>query len=481
MSRNEQELWIEMNDGVRLDASVFVPDEPAPLDGWPGVLCIHGHGDTGAKQTQLAKGLAEQGYLALCLSVRGQGASEGLSFHMGPREIFDLQDVLTWMSQNLPVNSDRIAAIGNSQGGWSAYMVAAHWPRIRTVIAQDIFTDFAEFAVPNGCLGEWFFRKTMRRVVMTSGLPEVTRHWARSGEWHLIQEWMRPRSPILYADRIQSPVLIIHGWGDQGMPPNDALRMYERLDVPTRILLGSGGHAGYENARGLAVRKDKIERWLGHWLKGEDTGIMDEPPVTYARLPDWEHQQVTTFPPQHVRLQQFYLHADRSLAERPPTGSAPHSNVHNRILDEAYDLTTAIRHDMSSVESAVRRTEEVFATGPALEDYEILGIPKFRLHMLTDKRCFQVHGELYVRTLAGERNLVSRGHYGARNAEPGRHTVVEFDGRAISYTVKQGETLELVVTNYNSAYAFPYFEPFRARLYHDRARPSSITLPTVSL
>lgn len=99
-----------MNDGVRLDATVCQPAASAPSGGWPAVLIVHGHGDTGCKVSCLARAsrLAQRGYLTVAYSVRGQGASEGLSFHMGPREIFDLQDVVAWMEQTLPIDAQRI-------------------------------------------------------------------------------------------------------------------------------------------------------------------------------------------------------------------------------------------------------------------------------------------------------------------------------------------------------------------------------------
>ena len=91
MAYSEREHWITMNDGVKLDASVFTPEGKQPKGGWPGVLLIHGHGDAGNKTSMYgrARRYAERGYLTVSYSVRGQGDSEGLVFHMGARELFD--------------------------------------------------------------------------------------------------------------------------------------------------------------------------------------------------------------------------------------------------------------------------------------------------------------------------------------------------------------------------------------------------------
>ena len=71
----EHEHWVSMNDGIRLDTSVCIPDGSTPAGGWPGVLLVHGHGDAGSKAATLERGrrYAERGYLTICYSVRGQG------------------------------------------------------------------------------------------------------------------------------------------------------------------------------------------------------------------------------------------------------------------------------------------------------------------------------------------------------------------------------------------------------------------------
>src|SRR5262249_35457326 len=158
-----------------------------------------------------------------------------------------------------------------------------------------------------------FFTRTMRRRVMTAGLPEVMRRWAIDGDWHLIQEWVRVRSPLLFAGRIRCPVFILHGWHDVGMPPHHALAMFARLPVPTKLYLGGGGHEAPDDPEAQALRQSLIDRWLDHWLKGEDTGIMEEPPIVYARRPGWQHVAVESFPPADAAAHTYYLAAGRAL------------------------------------------------------------------------------------------------------------------------------------------------------------------------
>lgn len=479
MAVAERQHWVSMNDGVRLDASVCTPEGNAPEGGWPGVLFVHGHGDAGSKASVLggARRDAERGYLTACYSVRGQGCSEGLTFHMGAREIFDLQDMVGWMLQALPVHPEKLGVVGSSQGGWHAYMAAAHCPDVATVVAKNIFTDYAEFAVMNGCLSRWFFTQTMRRRILTAGLQEMVRQWALCGDWRQVQEWVRPGSPLIFANRIRCPVFIHHGWHDVGMPPNQALAMFKRLRVPKKLYLGGGGHDAQDDPAAGQVRQALIDRWLDHWLKGEDTGIMDEPPILYARRPGWTHVGLAALPPEDAAARTFYLRSGCRLTAAAPDGPDTHANVNNVPLNPDYTLRSAIYDDMAGVPEALAREVVAFETDAFDADVEILGAPRLRFFMLPNRTFFQVVAELYDVGPDDEATMITRGHYGTRTAEPGRHVTVEIEGRTIGYQVAAGHRLRLAVSNYDTTYAFPYFEPFRARLYHDDAHPSAVEIP----
>ncbi|HJP30794.1 MAG TPA: CocE/NonD family hydrolase [Candidatus Latescibacteria bacterium] len=475
---SEAQSWLLMNDGVRLDASVLQPAGDRPDGGWPSVLLVHGHGDTGCKVSCLprARQLATRGYLVVAYSVRGQGASEGLSFHMGPREIFDLQDVVGWMLRECPVHAQRLAVCGSSQGGWHAYMAAIHCPQVATVVPENIFTDFASFVVRHGCLNRWFFTRTMRRRIMTAGFQELTRQWAQAGEWDLLRAWMHERSPLNFVDRIRCPVFIVHGWHDVGMPPNEVVEMYERVEAPKKLYLGAGGHDGIEDESAKQVREDLVDRWLDHWLKGEDTGILEEAPITAVRRPGWEPVGLQSLSDSEGQ-RRLHLRVDGRLTGTAPDGPTLPSNINNFPVDPTYGLDRALRDDMAGVSSALTREEVVFDSDPVDEELTILGSSVIRLHILPNRPEVQVHGELYDVSPEGEATLISRGHVGTQSAEPGCHRAIDIEAATIHYQIAAGHRLRLVVANYNTTFAYPYFAHSCTRLFHDDERPSSVTLP----
>jgi putative CocE/NonD family hydrolase len=475
----EQETTIPMNDGVRLDISVCTPEGTQPEGGWPAVILVHGHGDAASKASSLPRGrrLAERGYITVSYSVRGQGGSEGLVHHMGAREIFDLQDVVAWTLGELPVHPDRLGVAGSSQGGWHSYMAAAHCPQVATVVPENVFTHFDEFAVHNGCLTKWFMTRTMRRRILTAGLQDMARQWALSGEWFRIREAVNATSPIHFVDRITCPVFIVHGWHDVGMPPNEALEMFDRLSAPKKLYLGGGGHDGVDSPEVQKLRERLVDRWLDHWLKGEDNGIMDEPAITYARRPEWEHGSASTIPPEGSEAMTLFLQSGGSLATGAPDQPDTHANINNVLIDTEYDLAAAIAEDLEGVPGALKREVVSFDAEPCEQDIEILGTCHFCLHTMPNQTILQVNAELFDVAPDGEATLITRSQWGTRTAEPGKHLNVAFDARTIGYVVPAGHTIRLSISNYDHTYAIPYFEPFVARLYHDNASPSSVTIP----
>ena len=473
----EHAHWIVANDGARLDASVCIPSGQAPASGWPAVIMVHGHGDDASKASILPMGrrLAEYGYLALCYSVRGQGASEGVSFHLGPQELFDLQTVVRHSVAALPIDRERLAVWGSSQGGWHAWMAAAHCPEVRTVVPENIFVDYANFAVPDGALSTWFFTRTMRRRVMSAGLQEMARQWAIDGDWARLRAWLQPMSPRGFADRIRCPVLCLHGMQDQGMPANDVLAMFERLSVPKRLVLGGGGHGGFDTESAAEARLQLIDRWFDHYLRGAESSLHTEPMFTWIERPGWVHHHGMTFGPNGEHA--VFLHVDHTLRDLAPGASLGHHNVNHEPRDPLYTLTTALQCDLEGSEAAWPREEVAFDGVPLPSDLLLRGVVRFELHTLFNRPFAQLHAELHEVNPQGESQLVTRAHRGFRNVGAGVHRVVNLEARAVAYRVPAGHRLRVVIADQNVDYVFPVFRPWRARLFCEEGRASRVILP----
>ncbi len=468
-----------VSDGITLDASLVRPAGAPPVEGWPAVLLVHGHGEDGTKASTLdrARRLAGRGLLAVSLTVRGQGASEGLSFHLGARELFDLLEVIDAVMAHPDVNGDRVAVCGSSQGGWHSWMAACWHPRVRTVVPENIFVDYADFAVPDGCLSTWFFTRTMRRRVMSAGLQDMARAWAIAGEWERLTAWLSPMSPSVHAGRIRCPVLVVHGWHDLGMPTNRILRTLERLVPPWQLVVGGGGHDGQDDAAALNARTRVVDDWLDHHLR--DLGPAPAARcVTWVTRPGWTHHTASHFGPD-AWTTLFLRHAG-TLSPVPAAAPTPNLNITHVPRDPTYDLTHALHHDLAGSELAWPR-EEVRFDGPPLDTaIELRGAPRFRLHVLPERPWLQVHAELWDVAPDGEATRITRGQHGTRTATPGRHLTVEIEARAMAWRVEPGHRLRVVIADQDPQHVVPEYRPYRARLFVDDLRPSLVELPVVA-
>lgn len=479
MSEFNERAWpLVVSDGVCLDASLVRPMGEAPEGGWPAVLLVHGHGEDGSKAMTLERGrrLAGRGIVALCLTVRGQGASEGLSFHLGARELFDLLEVIDELMALPVVDADRVAVCGSSQGGWHSWMAACFHPRVRTVVPENIFVDYADFAVPQGCLSTWFFTRTMRRRVMSAGLQDMARQWAIDGDWHRLKAWLSPMSPSVHVGRIRCPVLVVHGWHDLGMPANPILATLERLRAPWHLAIGGGGHDGQDDADALAQRTALVDAWLDHHLLG--IGSAPAPRrVTWVTRPGWQHHSEAWFGPS--RWSTLHLRHGGQLSPEAAVAPVANLNITHVPRDPSYDLARALHQDLRGSLEAWPR-EEVGFLGPALESaVELRGAPRFTLHVLPEHPWLQVHAELWDEAPDGSRTRITRGHFGTREAVPGKHLRVEIEARTMAWRLEAGHRLRVVIADQEPHHVLPEYRPYRARLFVDPERPSRVELPLV--
>ena len=75
--------------------------------------------------------------------------------------------------------------------------------------------------------------------------------------------------------KIEVPAYIGGDWGSYGIHLPAAFRSWEKLDVPKRMIIGPPIYLD----RPLYQLQHEAVRWFDHWVRGSDTGIMNEPPV----------------------------------------------------------------------------------------------------------------------------------------------------------------------------------------------------------
>jgi dipeptidyl aminopeptidase/acylaminoacyl peptidase len=201
----------------------------------------------------LSRALADRGYVVLAQRYR-----DGDVRYYG-RDAEDIRNAISHL-QNLPgVDPGRIGIIGHSRGGMASLLAAAHETRIRSTVALSPPTDHARYV--RG-LREYSPIRYAEMVKSHGGTPEEA------------AEYYREISPLTYADRIKTPVLLVHGTLDRVAPHDYSRWMHEALvkagnpRAKLELLRGVGhffeqGFGGYRHDRIVELTTS----WFAETLK----------------------------------------------------------------------------------------------------------------------------------------------------------------------------------------------------------------------
>ena len=259
---------------------------------------------------------------------------------------------------------------------------------------------------------------------------------------------------------------MIGGWYDGYR--DSVPRMLEHMDAPVKAMVGpwahSLPHSGYPKPQ-MEWRHEAV-RWYDQWLKGEDTGIMDEPAfavyvrnwyppdVSLEEIPgEWRFEE--SFPLERTEYRDMFLGADNSLGE-----GAPRAGTHSL----EYDPTVGMEGggpvmwwgDLTPDQQPMDDASLVYDSAPLDEEVEILGFPRAFLNASADAplaswvvRLSDIAPDGSVTQVAGAGfNGAHRDSSQTPEAlEPGREYAFEIELHFTSWVFQPGHRIRVAVTN----------------------------------
>jgi uncharacterized protein len=291
---------IPLSDGTTLAARIWLPVD-AEADPVPAILeylPYRKRDGTYERDSLTYPYLAGHGYAGVRVDIRGSGESGGLLFdEYAKQEQDDALELIAWLAAQ-PWCNGAVGMMGISWGGFNGLQVAARRPPALKAIVTICSTDDRyrdDVHYMGGALlkagldwGSFFFRAMCHppdpmlvgdrwRAMWLERLENVPlfleswmRHQRRDAYW-------RHGSVCEDYGAIQCPVYAVGGWTDGYT--NVVPRLLERLEVPRKGLIGPWAHAYPHFALPgpqIGFLQETL-RWWDQWLKGIDTGVMDEP------------------------------------------------------------------------------------------------------------------------------------------------------------------------------------------------------------
>ena len=299
--------------------------------------------------------IVPRGYVHIIADERGTGKSEGVDANSGPRGLGgDGYDLVEWVAQQ-PWCDGNVGMTGYSAYAAAQFMTAVEQPpHLRAIYFSGIAPDsYRGIAIPEEyCVyscADWK-RPWAPAVPVIVNIHRATMKTLPKEEFERrLQEALNNRdikycpnayqilhfpyknpmffdillnpydgpfywktSPYALADKVKVPVYLVAPWGHFYMPVG-IWKLYDRLKVPKKIMFTPERH----DPRPWRTAIDVHMRWYDHWLKGKDTGIMDEPPIALfiSGINQWRYEKEWPLP--QTRWTKFYLRCWEELSTEP--------------------------------------------------------------------------------------------------------------------------------------------------------------------
>jgi putative CocE/NonD family hydrolase len=440
----ERDVKIPMSDGVKLSCDVFRPESKERFPAILGFHCYHQTGQTGPMKpaaisatqwrhpgqertnASLESGdpnfFVRRGYVHVVCNARGTGKSEGKWDFHGQREVHDIYEVIEWMAGQ-PWCDGKVTMFGVSYFAIVQFFVAAlNPPPLKCLFAPWGMTDwYRDLAYRGGILaygfpvgwsatsliygncrpenlskkelGEEKYRNAIAKMLEDEDIKAVPELVAilrnpESGAnpyiveiiLHSLYDKFWEERTVKY-DQIKIPAYLGACWGNYGLHLPGAFRSWEKLNVPKKMIIGPPIYLD----RPLYQLQHEAVRWFDYWMKGIETGIMDEPPVRIFIMGTGEWKESKDWPLPETKWTPFFLHEEGLLSE------------HEHWPNEGSD---------SFEDSPWMRGFLKYATPPMVENTEVAGPVTVKLYAsTTDTEVFWIVSLLEIDPDGNERLL----------------------------------------------------------------------------
>ena len=512
-------VWIPLPGGLRLAARIWLPADaevkpvPAILEALPYRLSD----GTVARDVLVHPYWAAHGYACVRVDLRGSGESDGtLEDEYAAQEQDDLYEVIAWIAAQ-PWCNGNVGMTGISWGGFNSLQMAARRPpalkAIITLMSTDdryaddvhykggclLATDLLHWSA---CMLHWQCQPPNATAVGERWRELWEQRLATNRPW--IHSWLAHQRRDNYWKHgsvcedyaaIAIPVYAIGGWTDGYT--NAVLRLLEGLTVPRKGLIGPWPHSlPHLAAPGPRIGYlQEALRWWDYWLKGIDTGIMDEPmlrvwmqeatppvpwmdelPGRWVAEPTWPSPRIQ---PLRLRLGADGVLRDPAAAAQGDVQSAAAHGVDGdgklRIIgaqlcgvDAGAWCAESQPSDAAPDQRAAEGQSLCFTSAPLPERLEILGHPKLTLRFAVDRPLALVAARLDDVAPGGVSRLVTQqvfnlthwqSHETPSELVPGHEYVVEIPLDATAYAFPAGHRLRLALSPTYWPWAWPSPEP----------------------
>jgi len=585
----ERNMMIPMRDGTKLATDIYTPESAGPF---PLVLERTPYNKENA--TMMWSGthtyLVDKGYAVAIQDARGRFASEGSWYPLrddGWGKNRDGYDTVAWLGKH-PACNGAIGTFGGSYSGNTQYLMAPTAPPgLKCMFVRQGSADLTEEWIYRGGALElglnlhWGTQESIS--AFSNRLKYLTQ--TLNEDMEQVYEQLPLLSGAQYADPFQwIKEFLSHAPEDQAFWDDwNFAKHYSEVDIPMlhfgawydifiratianfkglaenarsagarsaqKLFIGTWMHGPLVSERFMRLVGELdfgseaiidfnhlVQRWFDYWLKGIDTGIASEPPITMFEMGTNTWRQFSQWPPADAQPTKYYLRKGSSgsaaslndgvLDTSAPSADEPADKfiydprkpTRTRGGNTLYTLPSSKKDMPKNLAPADEHMAELglqagprdqrpvenscltYTTAVLAQDMRVTGPVIVQLYISSSAEDTDFVAKLTDVWPDGRSMLITDGILRARYRDskthpvplkPGSVTPLSIDLWATSNVFKKGHRIRVAISSSNFPRYSRNLNIWKTRapiegavvatntIYHDKERPSHIVLPIV--
>jgi putative CocE/NonD family hydrolase len=512
-----KEAWIPMPDGVRLAADLYMPVSAKTSDRFPVLLeyLPYRKTESRGRNYPLYSYFVRRGYVVARVDIRGTGNSEGrlIAYEYTDQEQEDGETMIDWLSKQ-PWSTGKVGMFGVSWGGFnSIHMAMRNPPALKAIIAidatDDLYQDDVHFIDGIMHVDSWEMSQDLDNS--RPGAPDykIDENYFRNRfdtqPWMMTYKrqqrdgpfWDRTALKTRY-ESIHVPTFVIGGWYDgyrDSIP-----RMLQFLKAPIKAIVGPWSHAFPHDAypKPQIEWRNEAVRWYDYWLKGSETGILEEPrfavfirqwhppgPTLEEAPGQWRWEE--GWPISRMIQQALKPQPDHTLSEKV---SAPAVHLLRNVPSIGVEASGPVMWwgDVPPDQRPTDAFSFVYDTEPLEKKCEILGLPKMILNVSADAPYANWFARLSDVAPDGTVTFITGAGFNGTHRESAKHPKIlqrgekfplEIEMHFTSWTFPAGHRIRLSISNSQWPMFWPSRSPVTTSLYLGGNDPTRLLLPVI--
>ena len=388
----EKNVTVKMRDDAVLAVDIY---RPATGEGpWPVILAYSPFQKERFFESAKPQFYCTNGYVCVQAAERGSGFNQGkFEFH-GTNAAQDGFDLVEWIAAQ-PWCNTHVAMMGASGYGVMAWLTAAlNPPHLKTLVILATTDNYRGLCYPGGVLRKGFVMNLAFGFTQAAIWPgpidgkqapmniatEILSHpedgpfwWEHGGSWNRID---RIRASVLNLMNTPNRLHAVHH-----------LRSFTDIKSPKKLVITPWTNENYQPwIFETTAMNQYILKWLDFWLKGIDTGVMEEPQVAIYDngTGKWRYEQ--EYPLTRTHWKKFFLHgSDHNGDTGLISPTLPLENERPVTYDNvSLNIALTASYGMAAP-PPVNQHFAAFISNPLEDDLKIWGPVSFTLFASTNE------------------------------------------------------------------------------------------------